>query len=330
MILNIHKSILAVFVLLMSFSCQNQRITEIEKKLNEALEEIENLKKNYSDFILKKEENNLLKDSLEVILSNLQKTDLSVLYEKLKNSVFVIYTTDDETIQQGTAFLIDANGVCVSNYHVFDGLTNGVIENSYGDRYHIESIIYSNRENDLIIFKIPIQNNYISPLTISTSSPKIGEECFTIGNPMGFNQTISKGIISGFRNNQKMIQITAEITYGSSGGPLFNNVGEVVGITSSGIGDANLNFAVNINQIPSYILNAPLTNSNYSDNFIVIKDRAYFYDEPNKNTRRNAYLIKNDKGNVINRKNGFIYIIYTNRRGQITKGWINIEDISFI
>lgn len=89
-------------------------------------------------------------------------------------------------------------------------------------------------------------------------TPNIGEESFTVGNPQGLTQTLSKGIISGFRENRKYIQTTTEITYGSSGAPLFNRNGEVIGITTGGFGEANLNYAINIKEVPL----SNLTNEN--------------------------------------------------------------------
>ena len=82
-----------------------------------------------------------------------------------------------------------------------------------------------------------------------TLTDKIGDEVFTIGNPKGLTQTLSTGIVSSYRDGNNFIQTTAEITHGSSGAPLFNKYGEVIGITTSGIGEANLNFALNINSI---------------------------------------------------------------------------------
>lgn len=153
----------------------------------------------------------------------------------------------------------------------------------------------------------------------------VGEECFTIGNPKGLNQTLSKGIVSGYRDFNKLIQTTTEITHGSSGGPLFNKKGEVIGITTSGLGEANLNFAINIKEIP--LVKSYQTNAN--EYFTVINERAYFHDYPNNESRRNAYLIKGENGNVIESRNGFVYIIFKNSKNQITKGWISIDDISF-
>jgi serine protease Do len=78
----------------------------------------------------------------------------------------------------------------------------------------------------------------------------IGENIFAIGSPKGLTNSLTKGTISGFRDNHR-IQIDATIDHGSSGGPLFNERGEVIGITTSGLGTGSeLNFAVNIQALP--------------------------------------------------------------------------------
>ncbi|MBU4288556.1 MAG: S1C family serine protease, partial [Proteobacteria bacterium] len=78
---------------------------------------------------------------------------------------------------------------------------------------------------------------------------RVGERVVVIGNPKGLENTVADGLVSAIRevNGTKMLQISAPITHGSSGGAMFNSRGEVVGITSLGLGEANLNFAVAIN-----------------------------------------------------------------------------------
>ncbi|MGM0409085.1 MAG: S1C family serine protease, partial [Bacteroidota bacterium] len=108
-------------------------------------------------------------------------------------------------------------------------------------------VLAQNSEEDYIIFKVETSNNInFTPIPISRSNPEIGEDVFAIGNPRGLEHTLSRGIISGYRDNKNLIQTTTEITHGSSGGPLLNMRGEVVGITTAGVGEANLNFAINI------------------------------------------------------------------------------------
>jgi serine protease Do len=111
--------------------------------------------------------------------------------------------------------------------------------------------VFYDEEYDYIKFTIAPNSEY-TPLKIAEARPKIGDECFAIGNPKGMDQTLSSGIVSGFRDG-KLIQTTAPITHGSSGCPLFNKQGEVIGIANGGIeGGGELNFAIDITFIGSH------------------------------------------------------------------------------
>jgi serine protease Do len=172
---------------------------------------------------------------------------LSELYKICKKSVFLIYNQDEENISQGTGFLVSSDGIAISNYHVFEGNLMGkeVLIMDDKRRFKIDYVIEKNKNLDYIIFKIKSSDNF-SSLHVTSVLPEIGNDVFTIGNPSGLSQTLSTGIISSYRDKDGLIQTTTEITHGSSGGPLMNMKGEVIGITSSGLGVANLNFAVNI------------------------------------------------------------------------------------
>ena len=192
---------------------------------------------------------------------------LSDLYKRVKQSVFLIYTQSDNSVSQGSAFTISNTGIAISNYHVFKDASQAIAINEDGEQYMITEIIDVNKEEDYIVFRLGNSNDF-SSLNIANEVPEIGETCFAIGNPKGLTQTLSTGIISSFRENKNLIQTTTEITHGSSGGPLFNSKGEVIGITSSGVGEANLNFAINIKSIPinSYIDTNNSIASNSIDN----------------------------------------------------------------
>jgi len=186
------------------------------------------------------------------IQSNNKVLPLNVLYNKYKSSVFIIYTSDGVDGYQGTGFFISKSGVAISNYHVFKGTSQGleVIETYNGKKLKIEKVLSKSDEDDYIIFKVKLSDfNISNPIPISFIEPDIGEDVFAIGNPRGLASTLSKGIISGFRDKRQYIQTTTEITHGSSGGPLLNMKGEVVGITTAGLGEANLNFALNIQKL---------------------------------------------------------------------------------
>lgn len=180
---------------------------------------------------------------------------LSELYNKLKPSVFLVYTSDGTRGFQGSGFFVSKDGLAVSNYHVFEGTSQGfeTIKTIDGEQFKIKKILEISKEKDYIIFQVNIGNyNIANPIPVVSQIPQIGEDVFAVGNPRGLASTLSKGIVSAFRENNTLIQTTAEITHGSSGGPLLNMKGEVIGITTSGLGEANLNFAVNIKSLNLY------------------------------------------------------------------------------
>jgi serine protease Do len=181
---------------------------------------------------------------------NTDESNLVDLFKNNKKGVFLIYTSDGDKTFQGTGFFISQGGIGISNYHVFEGTSQGleVIKLSNGQQLKIERIIKKDEENDYIIFQVKT-NSKVSYLSIAQNLPSIGEEVFAIGNPKGLEQTLSQGIISGYREDMKYLQTTTEITNGSSGGPLLNMKGQVVGITTAGYGEANLNFAINIKKL---------------------------------------------------------------------------------
>ena len=179
--------------------------------------------------------------TIQVICTSLicfSQKKLTDLYKENNPSVFKIITNDysDNTLSQGSGFFITSNGVGISNYHVFENSDIAYIIDYKNNKYKIDKIIDYNEELDLIKFSVKKSNT--KPVAISLNKPSIGIDVFTISYPSGFslegNSTISKGIISGFRNKDgvNLIQSTANITHGSSGGGLFNYNGSLVGITS--------------------------------------------------------------------------------------------------
>ena len=175
---------------------------------------------------------------------------LSSLYNASKSAIFTVYTSDSENIYQGSGFFIRTDGLAVSNYHIFEGTLKGneMILTESGNEFKISQVIEQDKERDYIIFKVD-GNSKFHALNIASTLPEIGEDVFAIGNPRGLTHSLSTGIISSYREERRLLQTTAEITHGSSGGALLNMRGEVVGITTAGVGEANLNFAVNIQKL---------------------------------------------------------------------------------
>jgi len=192
--------------------------------------------------------NTQVKELPSTIITHSQK-NLSEHFEILEKSVFMVFSVfENGNSSQGSGFFISPN-IGVTDYHVIEGAEQIFI--NIGDYvYEITEILKYSPTNqfDYVIFRTTFRNK--TYLKIADKSSKIGEEVFAIGSPQGLKNSLTKGTISGFRGNQR-IQIDATIDHGSSGGPLFNMNGEVIGVTSSGIGTGSeLNFAVDIQAIP--------------------------------------------------------------------------------
>ena len=168
------------------------------------------------------------------------------IFKKYNSAVFMIYTTDGLGVFQGSGFFISANGVAVSNYHVFKGTAVGseVIKLSDGRQCKISEVIAKSESEDYILFRI---KGHFVHIPVSHRKNNVGEKVYTIGSPRGLENTFSSGEISQIRDDN-YIQISCPIDHGSSGGVLINAYGEAIGITTGGHDEsgANLNFAKNI------------------------------------------------------------------------------------
>lgn len=110
-------------------------------------------------------------------------------------------------------------------------------------------------EKDICIVEINDQLPNFQTNFRSIDGLNIGEQVFAIGNPSGLSKSLSTGVISGIRklNGIKIIQTNAEISGGSSGGGLFDQMGNLIGITSFGLRDAEgLNFAIAIDEFVTF------------------------------------------------------------------------------
>lgn len=185
-----------------------------------------------------------------------RKMDGPEIFDKYSSAVFMIFTSDGESGFQGSGFFISNDGLAVSNYHVFKGTYTGMEQIKLSDSnvaYKVSEVIAKSDEEDFILFRVNCDNtNY---LPIVKSKPKVGEKVYAIGSPRGLENTFSSGEVSQWRDNNLM-QISALIDHGSSGGALINEYGEVVGITSGTFADgsqANLNYAWSIDVVKPYI-----------------------------------------------------------------------------
>ena len=175
------------------------------------------------------------------------------IFSSLKNSIATVISMDGRgvPISQGSGVLIE-NNIIVTNYHVIS-TANKIIITLGHSKFSPISIKY-NSKKDLayLIFISPIG----APVNKGNSAElNVGDKIYTIGSPLGLDQTLSDGLISSFRHHEniKYIQTTAPISPGSSGGGLFNKNGKLIGITTfTMINGQNLNFAIPPEEIQPY------------------------------------------------------------------------------
>lgn len=184
------------------------------------------------------------------------KTDfasLADLVEYAEQAVFLVLGRNEKgrTVSQGTGFFIEESGLAISNHHVFDGGVEWMVRTKDGNRYRVTEIIESNKEFDYILFRVELgENQHFPYLQAAEEVPRKGTDIFVLGNPRGLESTITRGVVSAIRDQgekQAVIQIDAAISPGSSGSPVMNMDGRVVGVaTYKARNCESCNFAMNI------------------------------------------------------------------------------------
>jgi len=160
--------------------------------------------------------------------------------------LLVMADTTGQPISLGSGFIVD-DGIVVTNLHVLSGSASGTSK-VVGSKqtFAIGGVVAVDAEHDLALLQIEGIPKASLPLADS-SKCAVGDVVYAVGNPQGFEGTMSQGIISGLRTLGKasLLQITAPISPGSSGGPVLNESGAVVGVAVATYTDGqNLNFAV--------------------------------------------------------------------------------------
>ena len=183
---------------------------------------------------------------------NLTITELAQIAEPC---VFLVNTFDykGNGIGLGTGFFIESSGIGVSNYHVFEGGKSWTIQTSDDNTYDVTDILEYSEDFDYVIFQVENIRQFPT-LPVAQSTPLKGEDIIVLGNPRGLESTLTRGIVSSIRERKgvhdALIQVDAAISPGSSGSPVINLKGEVIGIATMKLLECeNCNFAMNIRVI---------------------------------------------------------------------------------
>jgi len=174
-------------------------------------------------------------------------------------AMLVMQDSHGQPTSLGSGFFVKEDMVA-TNLHVIEGAVSGYTKIvGKKPKYDIAGFVTIDQQRDLVLLKV--QGVKAPTLVLADSNDvAVGDEVYAIGNPQGLEGTFSKGIISSIRKIGKdsLLQITAPISPGSSGGPVLDNEGKVVGVSVATFkGGQNLNFA-----IPSSYLRPLLSNSN--------------------------------------------------------------------
>lgn len=215
------------------------------------------------DFIIQARKDGVV--MAEKTLENIKKEMDTVIIAKKQESVVYlkIYNEESEVIGTGSGFIGDDRGLVITNYHVVKDAKGVKIHLPNGDSYWADGCLSSDPDADwaFIAFK---PEKIIKELELAGDSyrPELGEKIMAIGSPKGLINTVSEGVLSGIRKMKgvTVYQISVPVAEGSSGGPIFNSFGNVIGITQCGMDEANLNFAV-----PSYLFFSTLARYKSSD-----------------------------------------------------------------
>jgi S1-C subfamily serine protease len=180
----------------------------------------------------------------------------------------------------GTGFVVDKAGMVATNLHVVAGESTIKVKMYDGSQYQVMQIAGVDPDRDLALLKIQPAKALQTLKLGDSDAVSAGDQIVTIGNPLGLDYTVTSGLISSVRpvcsrediaarrcqQEFTVLQISAAISPGSSGGPLFNQFGEVVGVTTRIIViGQNLNFAVPGNYLkPLFAQHAALSPDQFA------------------------------------------------------------------
>jgi tetratricopeptide (TPR) repeat protein len=174
---------------------------------------------------------------------------LPELVKRIKPSSVAIETFDarGNSVSRGSGFFISPDRI-ITNRHVIERSSRVEIHLMDGKKFVVKGVLAIDGEGDLAMLQVDVPKNLAIPLPIVRTVPQEGESIVVVGNPFGLEGSVSNGIVSAVREISgygRIIQITAPISPGSSGSPVVNMYGQVIGIATLQAAEGqSLNFAV--------------------------------------------------------------------------------------
>jgi len=179
----------------------------------------------------------------------------------------VAFDGEGRKIGQGSGFLVRADGVVVTNWHVLAGASAATMTLQSGAEFNRVMFLSGDPTTDVVLIKVPGFN--MPTVQMTTSLPEVGAKIVTLGSPLGFTNTVSEGIVSAIRvvDGRRMVQVTAPISHGSSGGAILDNLGRVFAISSGSVATGQqINFGIPVGQVIT-LLGSALTETPLGEAF---------------------------------------------------------------
>ena len=187
-----------------------------------------------------------------------EQTNINV-YEKITPAIVSIDAQLPEGISSGTGCIINSSGIILTSSHVVENSDDIDVTIHSGKVYKAKVISILGKNNDLALLKINSTEPLMTIQLGDSENIKVGQRVLAIGNPFGFSETLTQGIVSRIDYTKNKIQTDAAINPGNSGGPLLNSSGEVIGISQSIYNPDNnksnigIGFAVPVNSVKEFI-----------------------------------------------------------------------------
>lgn len=178
----------------------------------------------------------------------------------------IIYDINNNVVGCGSGFIVSSDGLVATNYHIIDMAPRIEVITTNNETYAVTGVSAYDKKLDLAVLKLENAKNLPTVILGDSDSLQLGDDIVAIGYPLGLPVTVSFGNVSSlnipgtlYRTGQKDIQITAPISSGSSGGPLINMYGDVVGINYSYIENAqNINYSIPVNELKPMLASASI------------------------------------------------------------------------
>ncbi len=174
---------------------------------------------------------------------------LPELIKKVLPAVVTVvgFNAQGKPIRIGSGFFVDAQGHLITNLHVIKGVARAEVKLPKGEIYPLTEMVAEDDKADLVKLAVHLPGGSSHFLTVSSARPEAGEHVVVLGSPLGLEHTVTEGMVSAIRtikDRGEFLQISAPISPGSSGGPVVNMKGQVIGIATFQVRGQNINFAV--------------------------------------------------------------------------------------